>query len=180
MSISESAPDDAWASLERARHDRAAFGAFYLRHHAAVAGYVHRRVGRRDVVDDIVAEVFLTALRTIPRFRWRGIPVEFWLYRIAGRLIARRRMGIIRRRTEPLGGEESREEDSACTAERERARDALLRLPERFQEVLALHYLEGLSVRDIAEVMGCREGTVKSRLSRARDVLARELERNDD
>jgi RNA polymerase sigma-70 factor (ECF subfamily) len=47
----------------------------------------------------------------------------------------------------------------------------LLSLPPRLQSVLSLHYLEGLNVEEVARVLGVRPGTVKSRLSRARDAL---------
>jgi RNA polymerase sigma-70 factor (ECF subfamily) len=53
----------------------------------------------------------------------------------------------------------------------EHARTALLSLRPKHQAVLALHYLEGLSLEEVAAVIGCRVGTVKSRLSRARVAL---------
>lgn len=50
-------------------------------------------------------------------------------------------------------------------------RAALLILPVQFQEVVALYYLEELSVTEIAQVLNCAEGTVKSRLARGREQL---------
>lgn len=55
--------------------------------------------------------------------------------------------------------------------------EAFLALPAKWQDVLALHHLEGLGMEQAAMVLRCRAGTVKSRLSRARDGLRRELER---
>ena len=61
--------------------------------------------------------------------------------------------------------------------------EALLTLPPRRQSVLVLHHVQELGVREIAAILGCREGTVKSRLARARaafrDHLIR-LRRSDD
>lgn len=57
----------------------------------------------------------------------------------------------------------------------ERARLALMALPPKYQTVLSLHYLEGLSLQDIAVAVGCRLGTVKSRLSRGRDAMRERL-----
>jgi len=52
-------------------------------------------------------------------------------------------------------------------------RELLGRLPSRYQDVLVLRYLQDLEPGEIAAVLGCRPGTVKSRLSRARDALRR-------
>ena len=48
-------------------------------------------------------------------------------------------------------------------------------LPPKYQAVLSLHYLEGLAVKEVAAVLGCRMGTVKSRLSRGRQALRERL-----
>ncbi len=61
----------------------------------------------------------------------------------------------------------------------EQTQRALLSIAPKYQAVLSLHYLEGLPVKDVALVLGCREGTVKSRLARARDALRAELARRD-
>ena len=61
---------------------------------------------------------------------------------------------------------------------RELARTALLTIAPKYQAVLSLHYLEGLSIIEVAATLGCREGTVKSRLHRGREKLrARLLQR---
>ncbi len=52
---------------------------------------------------------------------------------------------------------------------------AMLSLPPRYQTVLSLYRLEGLSVKETAAVIGCREGTVRSRLTRARNALRAKL-----
>jgi RNA polymerase sigma-70 factor, ECF subfamily len=61
--------------------------------------------------------------------------------------------------------------------DQEFARRALLTLPPKFQTVLSLHYLEGLDLKAVATVLGCRVGTVKSRLARAREALREALNR---
>ena len=53
------------------------------------------------------------------------------------------------------------------------------RLPPRQAQAVALYYLEDYSVREIAEVLDCSEGTVKTHLSRARDAVARQLQLED-
>ena len=64
-------------------------------------------------------------------------------------------------------------------AENRRLWDAVLTLPPQQQTLLALFYGEGLKYEEIAEATGLRAGTVKSRLSRAKDALRRKLELSD-
>ncbi len=175
--------DDERDLVRRARQDRDAFGELYRRHATAIGSYIYRRTGDRHVTDDLVSEVFLAAFASIGRFRDRGKPVRHWLLRIATNAVnrwARRR----RRRPapEPLAAEPAdttMAEKSARAAgeRRDLVQEALLCLSERYQAVLSLHYLEGLPVRDVAGILGVREGTIKSRLSRAREALREELKK---
>lgn len=166
--------------IERAKRECDAFAQLYRRHYPELTAYIYRRTGDPHATDDLVADLFLTALRTLPRYRYRGIPLRFWLLRIAtnavNRWARRQRRGAI------ASLEASRLEDvHAAPAvhdgehDQERAQRALLTLAPPHQAVLSLHYLEGLGVREVAAVLGCREGTVKSRLARARDALRARL-----
>ena len=171
--------DDEGALIARARTDRDAFSTLYRRHYRSLMDHVYRRTGDVHATEDIVADVFLTALRMLPRYRYRGVPVRFWLLRIATNGVnhwARRRR---RSPTCPLGSYEPLDletpPDQNASAELQRARKALLSLPPKYQTVLALRYFESLSVAEIATVIGCRVGTVKSRLARAREALRVQL-----
>lgn len=174
--------DDERQLVRRARHDRAAFGELYRRHAGAIGSYIYRRTGDRHVTDDLVSEVFLSALRSVGGFRDRGKPVRHWLLRIATNAVNR----WARRQRRLLSSHQSlsaASERSVAVADDSTVQDeqrlliqqALLCLPEHAQSVLSLHYLEGLPVSDVAAVLGVREGTVKSRLSRAREALRGEL-----
>ncbi len=171
---------DERALVERAQRDREAFAVLYRRHYAALATHVYRRTGDRHATEDLVSDVFLTALRSLSRYRYRGVPLRFWLFRIATNVVNR---WARRQRRGASASLEAHRLEPACPrsvsrdgeADVERAQGALLALPPRFQAVLSLHYLEGLAVRDVAAVLGCREGTVKSRLARARDALREKL-----
>ncbi len=165
--------------VRRARSDANAFATLYRRHSPAIARYVRRRVGDRDVAQDLVAETFLAALEGIGRYRLRGAPFRGWLYRLASTRVsrwARRRALAGKREGLDLDARETRDpvENEGVLAER--ARVALLDLPETYQTALALHYVEGLSVDEIARALACRPGTVKARLSRGRERLRRKLE----
>jgi RNA polymerase sigma-70 factor (ECF subfamily) len=183
MTASETSASEAGGEAElvaRARRDRAAFAELYRSHYPTVARYVHRRTGSVHATEDLVSEVFLTALRTLPRYRYRGVPLRFWLLRIATNAVNR---WARRARRDPAVSLQASHLEAGGVAvssahggiDEEWARRALLSLPPKFQTVLSLHYFEGLAIREMAAVIGCREGTVKSRLARARDALRAKL-----
>jgi RNA polymerase sigma-70 factor (ECF subfamily) len=153
--------------LARAGQSPEAFAELYRRHYPRIGTYLLRRTGDRAATEDLLAEVFLAALRGVRRFRWRGIGFDHWLYRVATRAANR---WARRRRFAPLAAAR----DVPAAAPRDGADEVtamLLALPPRLQAVLSLHYLEGLPVEEVARVLGVRPGTVKSRLSRAREAL---------
>jgi len=169
-------PDLAEAELvARARVSPDAFAALYRRHYPAIARYVRRRVGDEHVAADLTAEAFLIALERLSRYRERGLPFRSWLYRLASRRVNR---WVRRRRLEPASADLSSRAARPGPSEdpSELARRALLALPPRYQSALTLHYLEGLSVAEVARVLLSRPGTIKARLARGRERLRRALE----
>jgi RNA polymerase sigma-70 factor (ECF subfamily) len=170
--------------VEKAKRDRDAFAVLYRRHYAMIAGYIYRRTGDCHLTDDLVAEVFLSALRSLGGYRHRGLPVRAWLYRIAAntvnRWVRRERTRITERLSEISKCEAQAMQvppDTANAPDGECARLALMSLKPKYQTVLSLHYLEGMSLEEVAAAVGCRIGTVKSRLSRGRDALRERLTR---
>jgi len=176
----ESADSSEAGLIERAKRDPEAFAALYRMHYAPIAGYVRRRVGNGHTAEDLTAEVFVTMLRTLRRYRYRGAPFRAWLYRIATNTVnrwARRERRRVERGRARVAAQADGSDGTSGNAQpdTEAARRALLALKPKHQSVLALHYLEGLSVEDVASVIGVRIGTVKSRMSRAREALREEL-----
>jgi RNA polymerase sigma-70 factor (ECF subfamily) len=86
------APADAAERLlvEAAQRDPRRFADLYEEHFERVYAYVARRVGDRDVAQDLTADVFHQALANLPRFEWRGVPFAAWLFRIAANAIVDR------------------------------------------------------------------------------------------
>ena len=163
-------------------------------------GDVIYRLGLRlcdepDFAEDLVQETFLRAYRSWARFERRSQPLT-WLYTIATRAchrMQRRRAGQPRR-IEPLGkllasgsewqgpatsSDPTPLDDAIRSEEVARLHRAISTLPAAFRLPLVLKELEGLSVRDVAEILGLREATVKTRLHRARLTLGAELTRED-
>lgn len=165
--------------VEAAKTDAEALGRLYRRYEPVIAGFVLRRVGRRHEAEDIISNVFLQMVRRLDRYERREVPFRAWLYRIATNEInrwfrwrkLRRFLGSVPDRPAP---------ESESSADTERVRLALATLPSRFQSVLALRYLEELSIEEIGVILGCSAGTVKSRLDRGRDRLRRALEQQNN
>ncbi len=162
--------------IDAAKSDPQAVARLYREHYPAIGRHVLRRVGDPTVAEDLVADVFLAMVRYLPRYRIGPTPFRAWLYRLATNRVNRWARRQRRRVCWQL-----RDVPSPTTPVRDRAdetawvRASLLTLPMRFQEVLSLHYLDEMSIHEIAQVLGCAEGTVKSRLSRGRDLLRRVL-----
>lgn len=139
-----------------------------------------RMLGDREEAADAVQEIFLRAYRALPRFRLNA-RFHTWLYTIAlnwlrSRLRSRRsRRAVEARLPPPAGGPDPA--DVALDREAERlAAAALDGLPPRYREPFVLRHSQELSIREIGDVLGLPEGTVKVRLHRARLMLAAALE----
>ena len=164
--------------IERAKRDPEQFGVLYQRFCPMLLNYVLRRTGDVHTTEDLVGDVFVIAMRTLPGFRYRGIPLRSWLLRIATNRVnrwARRQRRRVSVALDVDGLADSRERSTRGDALNEHLQRALLTLAPRYQAVLSLYHMEGLSVKETAAVIGCREGTVRSRLARARDALRKQL-----
>lgn len=147
------------------------FAEIYLAHYRGVAGLIYRRTGDAHLTEDLTADVFLAAYRSMDRFRDTGIPLRAWLWRIATNRVnrwARRRTGMaaILERLSHV-----RSTGSGSPADYSAAMSAFLRLRPSEQDVLSLHHIEGLGIEEVALILDIPPGTVKSRLSRAREAL---------
>jgi RNA polymerase sigma-70 factor (ECF subfamily) len=171
--------------VQRAVADPAAFTEIYRLHYPMIGAYLFRRCGDEHATEDMLAEVFLAALKALPKFRAGDVPLRFWLYRIATN-VANLRWRELAQRAEIANEDEDLElvahgEGPDDVLERKEAcastQRALLSLPADLQAVLSLYYFQDLCIEDVARVLECPEGTVKSRLSRARDAFTLALQR---
>lgn len=136
-----------------------------------------------DTAEDIFQEVFIKANANLEGFRGES-SVKTWLLRITVNTCKDYLKSAYKRRVTMLSEEEEARipgADMIDEIERkqdgERVRKALLLLPEKYREVLLCLYFEERSVAETAKVLGLSEGTVKSRLSRAREKFRVILER---
>lgn len=171
------------------RQDRAAFADLFNRYHPRVFRSAYLITHRQDAADDITQLVFVELFSAFRRFDLRR-PFLPWLYRIVHNvsvdyLKRDRRGSAITPMTDVqldalLGPDpDPGPAELAEQAELRRAIwDALDHLPVNQRAVLVLSYYGGLTEHEVAEAMGVRPGTIKSRLHRARHALREELARD--
>ena len=179
------------ALVARAREgDHAAFEEIYRRYERRIYNTVYQVVRNEDDAADITQEAFVRAYRSLKNLRSDEAFVS-WLFRIAINLSRNHLRSRPPFRVESLDefatSEEEEQElqipdsthDPARMAENREmqhvVRSAVGTLSHAHREVITLHHLEGMRVDDIARILDCSVGTVKSRLSRARDELKRKL-----
>ena len=156
------------ALIEAAQRDRSRFADLYEANFERVYAYVVRRVRDRDEAQDITADVFHLALKSLPRFEWRGVPFAAWLFRIAFNEIADRSKRIARRRAEERETffQESDASGAGASGFEEAERRGRLfglveRLPRDQSRVIVMRFAEQKSIREIATALGRSEGSIK-------------------
>ena len=178
-------PDSGLANLdevqliEQAKQDPEAMAEVYHRHYRSIYAYVLRRVGDANDTADVVAEVFLTMVRYLPKYECRGAPFRSWLLRLAttqvNRWVRRRNRTRFWRSLCCFGFEPPTLVKNEVSDLADSVRESLLSLPHPIQSVVSLYYFEDESIQSIARILECSEGTIKSRLSRGREILLRKL-----
>ncbi len=168
--------------VEAAQRDTARFGDLYEHYFELVYAYVARRVRDRNEAEDLTAEVFHKALRSLPRFKWTGAPFAAWLFRIASNMIADRAQRAARERN--LGSDEDSPETYAPQPQQtdleESERSACLfrsvdQLAEDQRRVLIMRFAEEKSIREIARTLGRSEGAIKQLQFRALESVRKRL-----
>ncbi len=173
--------------------DPRAFGELYQRHVDRVYSYIAFRVRDTAVAEDLTQEVFLHALKALGGFTFRGA-VAPWFMSIARNAVVDHWRRRSRRPEDSLSSLETDAEeeeglldrlgmsqgnDAEDRAEfvltRERIARSALRLTELQQQVLALRFSSGLSVKETAEAMKRSEGAVKNLQHHALKALKRQL-----
>ncbi len=164
---------------------RVAMGILYERYRERVYNVALRILGRSEDAADVLQDVFVLLFRKVHRFEAKSVFAS-WVYRIAVNVSLdhlRRR----RRAPAPTGNsavlESPPPRDDLTLPERGASQHflrghvqhALTQLSDRLRVVIVLRYLEGLAYSEIADVLGCSVGTVKSRLNRAHAALRRAL-----
>ena len=177
--------------VERAQKgDKRAFGLLVEKYQRKLARLLSRFVRDSAEVEDVTQEAFIKAYRALPNFRGDSA-FYTWLYRI-GINTAKNHLMAAGRRAPTSTSVDS--EEAEGLDEGEQLRDintpeslllsreigdtvnaAMLALPEDLRTAIQLREMEGMSYEDIAQIMNCPIGTVRSRIFRAREAIAERL-----
>jgi RNA polymerase sigma-70 factor (ECF subfamily) len=161
-------------AVRAAQRDRAAFDVLYRRYLDRVYAYAFYQLGDHHDAEDATERTFLAALRGLPSFRDRGATFRAWLFSIAHNTIANAHRSRSRRRAEPLPASWDSAAPDADPAglvtraeELRRVLRAVEALPEDRRQVVLLRFADGLTSREIAEVLDRSPGAVRVLLHRA-------------
>jgi RNA polymerase sigma-70 factor (ECF subfamily) len=170
--------------------DHKAYELLVLKYQRRIERLIGRMVRDTDLVEDIAQETFIRAFRALAQFRGEA-QFYTWLYRIA---VNTAKKALVDMKRDPVvsesmlkGGDDedetsgveneltSSETPETVLAAKEIAatvNSAMEALPDELRQAVTLREIEGLSYEEIAEVMNCPIGTVRSRIFRAREAIS--------
>lgn len=170
--------------------DQKAYELLVIKYQRRIERLVGRMVRDTDLVPDIAQETFIRAYRALGQFRGDA-QFYTWLYRIA---VNTAKKALVDLKRDPLVSESAlraaEEDDETSAVENEltspetpetvlaakeiaiAVNQAMEALPEELRQAVTLREIEGLSYEEIAEVMNCPIGTVRSRIFRAREAIS--------
>lgn len=164
--------------VENAKKDIEAFCQLYDLYYPRIFGYILKRVANLEIAQDVASETFLKSMGNIQKFKWKGISFASWLYRIASNEIANHfrkskyRKVSLDKIPSLVATSNPAEDFIRAESELKKQKEFLelhqkiSQLPILYQEVIVLRFFEKKKIKEISEILGKREGTVKSLLHR--------------
>ncbi|NQU73128.1 MAG: sigma-70 family RNA polymerase sigma factor [Candidatus Omnitrophica bacterium] len=180
--------------LNKARKgNKGAFEDFYARYKRRILNYIYRMIGNRESAEDIAQETFVKAYMNLSTYTEQAKAIN-WIYTIAGntcknflrdkklkqqlsldaKLLGNEKISL----KDIIQAEGDTPSDLTINKEQENLVQAHINLmPLKYKEVLILCDIEGCSYEETAQILRCSVGSVGSRLSRARLILAKKLKK---
>jgi len=174
-------------TIKRAQKDPEVFAELYDQYYSKIFGYVLKRTANLEIAQDVVSETFFKALKKLWQFHWRNISFSSWLYKIATNEINQYfRKGKYKSasldKLKELGFElvslhnpEIEIIEAQETLKKHQdfivCQNKISQLDIKYQEVITLRFFEQKQIKEIGEVLGKSEGTIKSLLHRGLEKL---------
>ncbi|MCB0760021.1 MAG: sigma-70 family RNA polymerase sigma factor [Flavobacteriales bacterium] len=158
--------------IERAQHDRRAFGVIYEAHFEGLFRFVLKRVSDRQLTSDLVSQTFVKAMLSLNTYTYTGVPIKAWLYRIAINEVnmyfrENKRVHHVQLSESLISGlSQELEESGIRQMQFERVVASLNTLEEQEVLLIELRFFEGMRFREMAEVLGSSEDAVKMKTHR--------------
>jgi RNA polymerase sigma-70 factor (ECF subfamily) len=181
--------------IEEAKKDPLAFGKLFDRYYDKILNYTLHRTANIALAEELTSNTFFKALNNLWTFKWRNIPFSAWLYRIASNEVHQYFRKKKHFQSLPLEEYEEIVPDESSQADKElleaeshylkqklfiKIHKSISELKVNYQEVLVLRFFEDKSIKEIGEILGKSEGTIKSLLHRAIAKLRLSLDNSTD
>ena len=166
-------PDERELIRRAQKGDKEAISALYRAYAQPIFRYISYRVDSTEVAEDLTADIFLRMVRNLPNYKLTAAPFGAWLFRIAANRITDFYREI--QPSEALSEEYSIEpydDTFEQEDERSRLRAALRKLPEEYQTILILRFMQELPHADVASIIGKSTAAVRVVQHRALKSLA--------
>lgn len=181
-------------SLKEIEDNPQKFGEIYEAFYSNIFGYVFRRTTNYEVAKDITAETFLKAYVNISKFKWQGVSIQYWLYKIATNELNKcfnsrkyipqslcriqEEYGIDITNHSNAETESIRlQEDLEKHRDFMKINDAIKQFDIKYQDVISLRFFEQKSIKEITMILNKKESTIKSLLSRSVEKLKENITR---
>jgi len=177
--------------VERSKQgDPVAFEELVIMHQKLIYNLAYRMMGNEEDACDVVQEAFLRAFKSLKKFNMKS-SFSTWLYRIASNICIDQLRKNKKFRVYPMSYQDNFSENNTKFAvesddlpeeqaerreTRKRVNQAINKLPEEHRIIVVLRDIQGMSYKEIAEILKLNIGTVKSRINRARLSLKKELQ----
>lgn len=164
------------------------FEEVYNHYFEAILKFLAKKTMSADIAYDLTSETFLKAFNTFHKFKWTGISIKVWLYRIATNVLYDHYRRAPR---EPINVENMEVHEALVTDSKEELEllnqtlygdeelqalsKAMERLNPKYQQVVSLYYFSGLSQAEIGDVLNKNSGAVKAMMHRAIEQLRSEM-----
>jgi RNA polymerase sigma-70 factor (ECF subfamily) len=175
-SMTEAEIQHEYAILERAKRNPKAFGELYEKYFDRIFNFIYRQTDDEELTDDLCSQTFLSVLKNIGRYEFRGVPFSAWLYKIASNEVNKHYRK--KKNDKVFSIEEVRVRElfeQANDGWDDEMMEQLLRyfkeLPTDMLQVLELRFFEDKDFKEIAFILDITESGAKMRTYRALDRL---------